>query len=35
VVAAGLVLMLYARFSLRSPFFAVPRESDMPYRRGH
>jgi hypothetical protein len=35
VVAAGVVLMLYARFGLRSPFFAIPRESDMPYQREH
>jgi amino acid transporter len=35
VIGAGLVLMLYARFGLRSPFFAIPRESDTPRRRGH
>jgi amino acid transporter len=28
VVAAGLILMLAARYVLRSPFFQVPRESD-------
>jgi amino acid transporter len=28
IVVAGLVLMLVARFVLRSPFFSVPRESD-------
>jgi amino acid transporter len=28
IVAAGLILMLYARFVLRSPFFQLPRESD-------
>ena len=30
IVVAGLVLMLVARFGLRSPFFALPRESDGP-----
>jgi len=28
IVVAGLVLMLVARFVLRSPFFGVRRESD-------
>ena len=28
VVAAGLLLMLAARFVLRSPFFSIRRESD-------
>jgi amino acid transporter len=28
IVAIGLVLMLAARFGLRSPFFSIPRESD-------
>jgi amino acid transporter len=28
IVAAGLILMLYARFVLRSPFFQLQRESD-------
>jgi amino acid transporter len=28
LTAAGLVLLLVARFGLRSPFFAMPRESD-------
>ena len=27
IVAAGLILMLVARFGLRSPFFQIPRES--------
>jgi hypothetical protein len=28
IVAVGLILMLAARFLLRSPFFQTPRESD-------
>jgi hypothetical protein len=28
IVAAGLILMLAARFILRSPFFHIRRESD-------
>ncbi len=28
IVAAGLILMLAARFILRSPFFHIHRESD-------
>jgi hypothetical protein len=28
IVVAGLVLMLIARFGLRSWFFQIPRESD-------
>ncbi len=28
IVAAGLILMLSARFILRSPFFQIPRESE-------
>jgi hypothetical protein len=35
VVAVGMALMLYARFGLRSPFFAIPRESDMLPKREH
>jgi hypothetical protein len=27
IVVAGMVLMLVARFGLRSPFFRIPRES--------
>ena len=30
VIAAGIVMTLVARFGLRSPFFAIPRESDPP-----
>ena len=30
IVGAGLILMLAARFALRSPFFAIPLESDTP-----
>jgi hypothetical protein len=30
VVIAGVVLMIVARFVLRSPFFQIPRESDSP-----
>ncbi len=30
ILAAGLVMMLAARFGLRSSFFAMPRESDTP-----
>jgi amino acid transporter len=30
ILAAGLILMLAARFALRSPFFTTPRESDHP-----
>src|ERR1035438_6625617 len=30
IVGAGLILMLCARFILRSPFFQIPRESDSP-----
>jgi len=33
IVAAGLILMLAARFGLRSPFFGVQRESDGDGRR--
>jgi hypothetical protein len=29
IVALGLVLMISARFFLRSPFFQIKRESDM------
>jgi len=29
-VGVGLILMLAARFALRSPFFAIPLESDTP-----
>ena len=32
IVGAGLVLMLAARFALRSPFFHIQRESDVPSR---
>jgi amino acid transporter len=32
IIAAGLVLMLYARFVLRSEFFQVQRESDLQER---
>ena len=28
IVAVGLLLLLSARFILRSPFFRIPRESD-------
>jgi hypothetical protein len=28
IIIAGLVMMVISRFWLRSPFFAVPRESD-------
>ena len=28
IIGAGLILMLCARFTLRSPFFRIPRESD-------
>jgi len=28
ILAAGVLLMLYARYGLKSRFFAVPRESD-------
>ena len=27
IIAVGVVLMLFARFALRSPFFQIPRES--------
>ena len=30
IVVAGLVLMLVARFGLRSPFFQIPRETAAP-----
>jgi excisionase family DNA binding protein len=30
IVILGVALMLAARFGLRSPFFAIPRESDVP-----
>jgi len=30
IIGAGLILMLAARFVLRSPFFAIHRESDTP-----
>ena len=32
IIAAGLILMLYARFVLQSPFFGIQRESDAPQR---
>ena len=35
VAGAGVVLMLYVRFGLRSPFFAIPRESDTPRNGEH
>jgi amino acid transporter len=35
VVVLGVVLMLAARFLLRSPFFAIPREADGVQRRRH
>jgi amino acid transporter len=34
VAGVGIALMFYARFGLRSPFFGIPRESDMSYQRG-
>jgi len=34
VVVLGLILMLAARFGLRSAFFSIPRESDQPLRPG-
>lgn len=34
VLAAGLALMLAARFGLRSDFFALPRESDTTPKTG-
>jgi amino acid transporter len=34
VVALGLIMMLAARFGLRSAFFSIPRESDQPLRPG-
>ena len=34
VVVLGLVLMLAARFGLRSAFFSIPRESDQSLRPG-
>jgi hypothetical protein len=30
IVALGLVMLLIARFVLRSPFFSIRRESDTP-----
>jgi amino acid transporter len=35
VVGVGLVLLLIARFILKSPFFQLPRESDPETRGGH
>ncbi len=32
IIIAGLILLLAARFILRSPFFQIPRESDTPER---
>jgi amino acid transporter len=34
-IAVGLVLLLIARFGLKSPFFQLPRESDPETRGGH
>jgi hypothetical protein len=34
VVVLSLILMLAARFGLRSAFFSIPRESDQPLRPG-
>jgi len=35
IIACGLVLMLTARFGLRSPFFGITREADQPSRPAH
>jgi hypothetical protein len=35
VVLLGVVLMLIARYALRSPFFQIPRESDGMRQRRH